>query len=90
MLPKINNYGEYSSGNYGAHTLHVDLGPLELWYSYETIVAFRDETGLQCSENQWSVTTGKHLGWIQPDKKSRVKAAEFNALLSAALERHIS
>lgn len=90
MLPKIRNYGQYSSDNYGAHTLEVDLGLLSLFYSYDTIVAFCDEQGLVCSVNQWTVTTGKHLNWIQPDKKQRVNGETFNKLLAEALARHIS
>lgn len=89
MLPTIKNYGQYSSDNYGKHSLLVDLGELELWYSYETIVAFRDDTGLKVSENVWGVTTGKHLNWIEPNKKKRVKNTEFETLLKEALERHI-
>lgn len=89
MLPKIRNYGQYNNDNYGKHSLLVDLGELELWYSYETIVAFRDDTGLKVSENVWGVTTGKHLNWIDPNKKKRVKNTEFETLLKEALERHI-
>lgn len=90
MLPKIRNYGRYSSDNYGAHTLVVDLDTISLYYSYDTIVAFHDGQGLVCSVNQWTVTTGKHLNWIQPDKKRRVNAETFDKLLAEALARHIS
>ena len=91
MLPKISNYGQSSSDNYGAHTLKVDLGDIEFYYSYETIVAYADnQDRLVCSENYWGVTTGKHLNWIQSDKKSRVKHDKFEEMLKAAIERHIS
>lgn len=91
MLPKITNYGQYSSDNYGAHTLRVDLGEIEFYYSYETIVAYYDhQDRLVCSENVWGVTTGKHLNWIQSDKKSRVKHDKFQEMLKAAIDRHIS
>lgn len=90
QLPKIRNYGQYSSDNYGVNSLMVDLGEIDLYYSYETIVAYRDaQEGLVCCENVWGVTTGKHLNWIQSDKKSRVKRNEFDKMLADALARHI-
>lgn len=89
MIPEIENYGKYSSDNYGVHTLLVNLGEIELYYSYETIVAFADSNGLVCSENYWTVTTGKHLNWIQPDKSKRVKHDKFTELLQNAIAKHI-
>ena len=90
MLPKISNYGHYESGNYGAHTLKVDLGNMNIYYSYETIVAYSDvQDGLVCSQNAWTVTTGKHLNWIQADKKSRLPFDQFKVMLEEALKRHI-
>lgn len=89
-LPKISNYGQYKSDNYGVHTLCVDLGNLTLYYSYETIVAYSDpDDGLVCSKNQWTVTTGKHLNWIQPDKSKRFDPEAFDYMLAAAIKRHI-
>lgn len=90
MLPKISSYGQYSNDNYGAHTLKVDLGEIEFYYSYETIVAFATpETGLVCSENVWGTTTGKHLNWIQSDKKKRIKNGTFNEMLAFSISEHI-
>lgn len=90
MLPKISNYGQYSSDNYGRHSLKVDLGEIEFYYSYETIVAFATpETGLVCSVNQWGTTTGKHLNWIESNKKNRANAMDFKTLLETAIARHI-
>lgn len=90
MLPKTTNYGQYSNDNYGAHTRKIEMGTIELYYSYETIVAYCDaQDGLICTVNQWGVTTGKHLNWIQPDKKSRLPADKFNEMLKAAIARHI-
>lgn len=87
-LPTISSYGNYESDNYGAHTLCVDFDNFRLYYSYKTIVAYYDvQDGLVCSENVWGVTTGKHLNWIQPDKKRRVKSTEFNIMLKEMLER---
>lgn len=90
-LPRISNYGHYESDNYGAHTLLVDLGEIEFYYSYKTIVAYQDvQDGLVVSENVWGVTTGKHLNWINDNKKHRVKNQEFEEMLKLAIERHIS
>ena len=90
MLPKITNYGRYDSNNYGAHSLMIETDGIDLYYSYETIVAYRDEEdGLVVSENVWSTTTGKHLNWILADKLLRTKNENFNNLLDAAIERHI-
>lgn len=90
MLPKIGNYGQYSNDNYGAHTLCVDMGPLTLYYSYQTIVAYVDiQDGMVCSVNQWGTTTDKHLNWIEPNKKARKDADTFDEMLKAALARHI-
>ena len=90
MLPKITNYGQYSNDNYGAHTLKVVTENLDLYYSYETIVAYSDaKDGLVCSVNIWGTTTGKHLNWIESNKKLRKNSVEFGEMLAAAIVRHI-
>lgn len=87
-LPEISSYGNYDSSNYGAHTLQVDFETFRLYYSYQTIVAYYDGVdGLVCSENVWGVTTGKHLNWIQSDKKQRVKHDKFSSMLEEMLKR---
>lgn len=80
---KFENYGKYSSNNYGAHTLcFTDPKGNDFYFSYDTLVAFRSlKTGLVCMKNMWGVTTGKHLNWIQPDKTKRVGAELFDNLL---------
>lgn len=56
----------------------VNIGYIALWFSYETIVAFRTpQTGLVVCENVWGTTTGKHLNWIDDDKSIRVPREEF-------------
>ena len=55
---------------------------LKVYYSYTTPVAFEIDGVLKVSENQWSVTTGRHLTWIDGgNKKSRLKREEFNQLV---------
>jgi hypothetical protein len=85
-LPKINTYGEYSGGNYGAHCLVVEVGPLTVWFSYRTPVAFQvDGHARVVHENDWGPTTGKHLNWIdscrtKAERRSRVSDENFNRL----------
>ncbi len=87
-LPKIATYGDYSSTNYGAHALRVDLGVLTVWFSYQTPVAFQVSGRPQVvRKNDWSTTTGKHLNRIDcGDKKSRVSAERFAELWSEQVE----
>lgn len=89
-LPKISNYGRYDSDNYGAHTLKVDMGVFDLYYSYDTIVAFYShKTGLVVSKNVWGVTTGKHLNWIEDNKKVRIEYSEFEKQLEEMLDNYL-
>lgn len=87
-LPTMQSYGDYSSDNYGAHSLCVELGGLSIYFSYHTPVAYRGSEGLVISENCWSTTTGKHLNWICPDKSRRIPNDEFNLRFHAELEKH--
>ena len=88
-LPEISGYGDYSSSNYGVNSLRVDMPFFTLWYSYDTIIAYRDrDDSLVIRENAWSTTTGKHLNWINPDKSKRIDGELFKQKLEAMLERH--
>lgn len=74
------NYGNYSSDNYGAHTLAFeDANGNTYWFSYETLVAFRINGEFHISKNYWGTTTGKHLNWINDNKKIREDEETFNA-----------
>lgn len=50
-----------------------------VWFSYKTIVAFKDKKGkLHVCENVWSNTTGRHLNDIDGgDKENRIPRAKF-------------
>lgn len=88
-LPRISSYGRYSSENYGAHCLVVELGNLTVWFSYRTPVAFQ-VTGEKrvVRHNDWGPTTGKHLSWIDGgNHKERVSGDEFGRLWNQAIER---
>ena len=55
---------------------------LKVYYSYSTPIALEIDGNLKVSENQWTVTTAKHLSWIDNgNKKDRLKPEEFNQLL---------
>jgi hypothetical protein len=47
----------------------------ELFFSYQTLVAIDN----LISVNDWSVTTGRHLTWINPNKEIRVNDFEEQA-----------
>ena len=73
----------YSSGNYGVHALLFTDGKGNTFYfSYETLIAFRpaNKSRVYCLKNYWHTTTGKHLNWIDPDKKKRVSRDDFDRL----------
>lgn len=66
------NYGDYSSNNYGAHTLAFsDTKGNTFWFSYDTVVAFNAGGEFHIVKNLWGPTTGKHLNWINSDKTIR-------------------
>lgn len=86
-LPTFTNYGEYSSNNYGAHSLmFTDPHGNRFYYSYHTLVAFETpKTGRVVIRNAWGTTTGKHLNWIDGgNKKARVTSEEFARLFAQA------
>ena len=83
------NYGQYSSSNYGAHSIQTRIGNVTLWFSYNTVVAFSDGYGRKVCENVWGAITGKHLDWIDGgNKKSRISSEEFDKQLKWMLEVH--
>ena len=84
------SYGNYSSDNYGAHSLRMDIGKLTLWFSYDTVVAFQDDfENRQVRENDWGPTTGKHLNILDGgNKKTRLDSAVFEHNLEAVLAKY--
>lgn len=76
------NCNENSARNFNKVTLG-DI--ITLWFSYETIVAFRTaETGFCVTENIWGNTTGKHLNWVS-DKADRLPREVFLDKLNSIL-----
>ena len=87
--PSFQSYGNYSSDNYGAHTLQFFMPGMTIWFSYQTVVAFwTPDTGKVISENVWGVTTGKHLNWIDRDHSKRLPYDQFTALLEQVSAEH--
>ena len=63
-----------------------DLGDITIFYSYQTVVAFSNSSGLTVRENSWGPTTGKHINAIDNgNKKDRIPSAEFETALLEAL-----
>ena len=85
------NYGNYSSDNYGANSIAIELGTRTIYYSYDTIVSFRGTNSkgvyFNCIiKNYWGNTTGKHLNFINPDKKIRLDKNVFENQLNEFME----
>ena len=59
---------------------YIDEKPqLRVYYSYTTPVALMIDGHLKVSQNQWSITTARHLTWIDGgNKQNRLKPKEFN------------
>ncbi|MFA6694989.1 MAG: hypothetical protein WCR85_00030 [Sphaerochaeta sp.] len=84
MVCKLSNYMKSPS----AHLLEVDN--LEIYFSYETPIAFRNEEGTMIvSENVWGSTTGRHIAALGVDKKDRIPSEEFDALLGEYIARRV-
>lgn len=82
----IYSYGNYSSNNYGVHCLCVEIGNKKYYFSYDTLVSFDGYNSqgrfFNCTiKNYWGNTTGKHLNWLEPNKKLRLDKEEFEKLL---------
>ena len=66
---------------------YKDEDGIRVFYSYSTPVAFlRDDGRFIISENNWSITTAKHLNWIEDfcgveRKQSRTKNSVFKESL---------
>lgn len=81
--PNCYSYGNYSSDNYGVHTLcFEDARGDRWWFSYQTLVAFCVKGEFHIIKNYWGTTTGKHLNWIDDDKSIREDSETFNANLA--------
>jgi len=66
----------------------VTVGPLTLYFSYQTCVAFYPPHGKRViSENLWGPTTGRHLNELDDGrKKDRVCRRDFVEQLDKVLD----
>jgi len=71
-----------------ANYLSVSIGKITLFFSYNTVIAFRDGYDLVIRENSWGCTTGKHLNWIDDDKSKRIPSGEFEKKLAELLKKY--
>lgn len=86
MTIKISKWNYVGNGQ--DNCLAVEIGDLNFYFYYETIIAFKNQDGLQISKNVWSKTTGKYLNAINPDKNIRLEYKEFLESLEKCLNEH--
>ena len=66
----------------------ITIGPLRIWFSYETPVAFDlDRSGIVVRENDWGPTSGKLINQLESDKKKHVKGEQFEKMLDEITAR---
>jgi hypothetical protein len=83
---KFGYYRTKSSGNIDYNSPFIKFGGLKLYYSYQTVIAFKTpNTGLVICENVWSRATGMHLNKIDRDKSKRVDFDTFRVQLENVL-----
>lgn len=82
-MPKISQYA-------GVKSLLLEIGTLSLWFSYQTVIAFKEgNNAIQVRQNDWSMTTGKHLNAIDSgNKKDRIESNTFETHLKAILTKN--
>jgi hypothetical protein len=62
----------------------VQIGGIQVWFSFETPIAFKKNGIFYCSENVWTRTTAKHLNIICSNKSERIPNKRFMELLTQA------
>lgn len=82
-LVALRSYNENSALNAQV----VSIGNVDFYFSYQTIVAVAYMGMRYVCKNQWSVTTGKHLNWIDGgNKKARIEPEEFETFVREAIK----
>ena len=68
----------------------VSIGPIDLYFSYRTVIAFRAPGhGLNISQNLWSTTTGRHMNEIlHMMDKDRIPRDQFEKKLLNVLAHY--
>jgi hypothetical protein len=86
MSINIFNYVKNTGKNYGCNSLCIEFPNLSVYFSYNTIIAFKTDNKLIVCENVFSTTTGKHLNIIDGgQKESRLKHDNFKNRLNDIL-----
>ena len=78
---------DLTSFDRGTNANRVDIGPLTLYFSYSTVIAYRYNGKLIICKNQWGTTTGRHLNTINTDKSIRVDLEVLEKELSDLMGR---
>lgn len=85
--PEVSYYGPTKTPRTNARREDYPKAGLTLWYSYDTVIAFRRHGLLTVCENAWSTTTGKHLNAIDGgDKANRLRRDQFLLALHGAMD----
>ncbi len=77
FLPSVNHPTDK------ANFYNIETARGIFWFSYDTCIAFESNGKLVIRENEWNVTTGKHLNWINSDHSIRVTGQEFEELVNS-------
>ena len=83
MNVKLHNMGTI---NQKSGLIQTCKGYVQLYFSYETIVAVNNTV----SQNEWSSTTGKLLNKLEPNKNQRVPHSEVLAEVERRLQEIMS
>lgn len=89
----VRNYNKTKENRrYGAHTMCVELPHIQVWFSYETPIAFATRDGfLHVRKNEWGPTTGQQMRTIRSSFQNYanifedIEKAEFEDLLEMRL-----
>jgi hypothetical protein len=65
----------------------MSIGKLDLYFSYDTIVAFAEQGIITATAKKYSNTTSKFIDELQPNSDFRKEHKEFLELLQEALNR---
>ena len=70
--------------NIRANFNRLSTKDIDVYFSYETPIAFTANNLTHIRENDWGPTTGRHLNYINDDKKCRIEGEKFLRLLEIA------
>jgi hypothetical protein len=89
MTLEIPYISHYAGDKADAH--EVQLGPITIWFSYRTPIAYQTRAGrVVRRENDWGAVTGRHLNIIDgggPARRGRLPGEYFESLLSECLKK---